>query len=203
MTGLFPFVLVQILWRRTRCLSVWTFSAFIQSAFLFPLVLLKTWRMSCFGKLFVSFFASVIVVGSVLPWFATVNTKHLQLLDNLGLLYYDHDLWWVLSWSDKLLIKHVTWPQAHPPAVIHVAFAGCFYLSIRYFPPMVTFSCFILCCFCFLLSSPLGSTAPSASFTLLTSLHRVYCGPVADCILPPSAQSVALAWAANWIGLEV
>lgn len=127
--GLFPSALVQILWRRTRCLSVGPFFLYSISLVYFLLFCSKVGRKSCSGRLL--FLLSALLMLN-LSWH-DCGKKNVGLLTlaNLELFFFYQDLW-----GDIVQIKHVAWPQAYPAEVIHVLVSDCF----RYFSHMLNFS---------------------------------------------------------------
>ncbi len=140
MTGLFPSVFVQILWRRTRCVSLRPFFPFIQSALSISSCF-ACWHESCFGRLFVSSFTTVVVVESVLAWTAKVKDNVLptpwQFWDYFfiimlsGGLSHGVIICWSNMWHD---LRHI-----HQQSfMFHFLVVSC--LPFRYFPPMVNFS---------------------------------------------------------------
>lgn len=136
MTGLFPSVLVQTLWKQTRCLSVGPFfPPLLNQLCLFPLVLLKKLAEALFWGGFMFLLSPLLNLGRIRESMkqCTSNSTTIR-----GLFCFILNLWWGLPWGVKMLVKHVAWPSAHPPA----AFTFHYLDSYRNMSFVVVFCCF-------------------------------------------------------------
>lgn len=130
MTGLFPSVLLQILWRRIRCLSLGPFSLYSINFVYFLLFCSKAGRSLVSGGFFPSF---ITVVESVLAWFARAKDIVLPTPWQFGtILFLKHDLLWAEPQGDTFLNKmwHYPWHIYHQSVMIHLLIVSIYFSNI-------------------------------------------------------------------------
>lgn len=191
MTGLFPSVLVQTLRKQTRCLSVGPFfPPLLNQLCLFPLVLLKKLAEALFWGGFMFLLSPLLNLGRICESMkqCTSNSTTIR-----GLFYSIVNLWWGLPRGAKMLVEHVAWPSAHPPAALTFHYlAVSIYLSDLFSARDSLLSRIHIETFHLLLFS-LAFLLDPPPFSVLLAPQPLYL------VRPPCLPPSCLLWASDWL----